>query len=314
MLVNACTSGHPEVVSALLEGGADANTSSKEGMPAVFLTSAMAALKLKLPGRENEAQGGLECLDHLLKAGATPNVSAPGGFTPLHVAAEAGSERMTTALLTAGADATAKNAEGQTPAAIAASWGHRAIAETLLRSSAGDERSVDQLIAEAAEREAAQREQKPASQIPEPEEPDDDKAETLKGQGNKAFGAGEYEEALHLYQASLRHKTDGAPVWSNAAAAALKLRKFEEAMRFARVARTIDPKFIKAWYREGQAAEGLKMWEDAAAAYFEAHLLQPNGGTGELDFAEMVKSAVKEGKKDFAAKKKLEESSAGLSS
>jgi hypothetical protein len=56
------------------------------------------------------------------------------------------------------------------------------------------------------------------------------------------------------------------------------------------------------------------MWEDAAAAYFEAHLLQPNGGTGELDFAEMVKSAVKEGKKDFAAKKKLEESSAGLSS
>ncbi|KAH7624322.1 hypothetical protein Ndes2526B_g00509 [Nannochloris sp. 'desiccata'] len=312
LIVSACTSGHPEVVSALLEGGADANTTSKDGMPAVFLTSAMAALKLKLPGRENEAQGGLDCLDRLLKAGATPNVSAPGGFTPLHVAAEAGSERMTSALIAAGADATAKNAEGQTPAAVAASWGHRAIAETLLRSSAGDNRSVDQLISEAADREAAQRQQKATSQIPAPEEPDDEKAELLKVEGNKAFVAGDIEEALTAYQASLRHKTDAAPVWSNAAAAALRLRKFEEAMRYARVARTLDPKFLKAWYREGQAAEGLKMWEDAAAAYFEAHLLQPNGGTGELDFAEMVKSAVREGKKEFSEKKKAQEA-AGLS-
>jgi tetratricopeptide (TPR) repeat protein len=286
-------------------------------MPAVFLTSAMAALKLKMPGRENEAQGGLDCLDQLLKAGATPNVSAPGGFTPLHVAAEAGSERMISALLTAGADATAKNVEGQTPAAVAASWGHRAIAETLLRSSAGDDRSVDQLFSEAAEREAAQRRQQQeektsTSQVPVPEEPDDEKAEYLKTEGNKAFIAGDFEVALTAYQASLRHKTDAAPIWSNAAAAALKLRKFEEALRYARVARTLDPKFVKAWYREGQAAEGLKMWEDAAAAYFEAHLLQPSGGTGELDFAEMVKSAVKEGKKEFAAKKKQEEA-AGMS-
>ena len=311
LLVSACTSGHPEVVSALLESGADANTASKDGMPGVFLTSAMAALKLKLPGRENEAQGGLECLEQLLNAGATPNVAAPGGFTPLHVAAESGSERMTSALLTAGADASAKNAQGQTPAAVAASWGHRTLAETLLRASAGDDRSVDQLISEAAEREAAQRQEQAATVIPQPEEPDEEKAEILKAEGNKHFGAGDFEDALASYQASLRHRTDAAPVWSNAAAASLKLRKFEEALRYARVARTIDPKFIKAWYREGQAAEGLKMWEDAAAAYFEAHLLQPQGGSGELDFAEMVKSAVKEGKKEFAAKKKLD-GAAGL--
>lgn len=308
IVLGACTSGHSEVASTLLGAGADPNSTSKDGMPAVFLTAAMAALKLKLPGRETEAKGGVECLDALLKAGANPNVSAPGGFTPLHVAAESGHEHMTSALLGAGADANAKNDQGQTPAAVAASWGHRAVAETLLRASAGDERSVDQLMAEAAEREAAQRQASgatPESIVPAPEEPDEEKAENFKKEGNKSFVEGDFEASLESYKIALRHKTDSAAVWANAAAACLRLRRWEEALNYSRVARTVDPKFIKGWYREGQAAEGLKLWEDAAAAYFEAHLLQPDG-TGEMDFAEMVRSAVAEGKKAHAEKLKQE--------
>ena len=310
IVVGACSSGHSQVASALLDAGANPDSTSPDGMPAVFLTAAMAALKFKLAGRETEAQGGADCLDALLKAGANPNVSAPGGFTPLHVAAEAGNEQMTSALLTAGADVNAKNDQGQTPVAIAASWGHRVVAETLLRSSAGDERSVDELIAEAAEKEAIQRQTNAtagsqASTVPAPEEPDDSKAEELKKEGNTAFVNGDFEVALESYKSALRHKTDSAPVWSNAAAACLRLRRWEEALKYARIARTIDPKFVKAWYREGQAAEGLKLWEDAATAYFEAHLLQPEG-KGEMDFAEMVKSAVEEGKKEHAAKMQQE--------
>ena len=306
-IVGASTSGHSEVVDALLEAGADPNSTSKDGMPAIFITAAMAALKLKLPGREAEAEGGIKSLSSLLNAGANPNVIAPGGFTPLHVAAEAGNEAMTSALLGAGADASIKNESGQTPAAVAASWGHKTLAEALLRADAGDNRTVDELLTESDKSEAEQREVVENAQrarIPQPEEPDEEKAEVLKNEGNKAFVAGNYDDALAAYKGSLRHKTDSAAVWANAAAASLKLRRWEWALRDARVSRTIDPKFIKAWYREGQAAEGLKLWEDAAAAYFEAHLLDHEGTTG-LDFAEMVRAAVEEGKKEHAAKEAL---------
>ena len=315
VVVTACTSGHAEVTTALLDAGADPNSASSDGMPVVFLTAAMAAIKLKLPGRESEALGGVECLEALLKAGATPNVTAPGGFTPLHVAAEAGSEKMTGALLTAGADPSAKNIEGQTAAAVAASWGHRTVAETLLRATAGDKRSIDELIAEAAAKEADQRRRTAegvaaaggASIIPRPEEPDDEKAESWKTQGNKLFVAGDFQGALEAYKSALRHKTDSAAVWGNAAAAALRLELWEDAFRDARVARTVDPKFVKGWYREGQAAEGLQRWEDAATAYFEAYLVQqPQSETG-LDFGEMVKAAVEKGKAAHAASLLLKE-------
>lgn len=34
------------------------------------------------------------------------------------------------------------------------------------------------------------------------------------------------------------------------------------------------PRSAQAWYREGRAAEGLKRWEDAATAYYEAAQLE----------------------------------------
>lgn len=51
----------------------------------------------------------------------------------------------------------------------------------------------------------------------------------------------------------------------------------------------------QAWFREGQAAEGLQLWEDAAAAYFEAHLLQPDGAGG-VDFGKLVRAAADKGR------------------
>lgn len=309
MLVSACSLGHTAVARALLQAGADPNARSLDGMPGIFMSAAMAAMKLKIPGRETEAQGSLECLEALLSSGADPNVSAPGGFTPLHVAAEAGSDRMVRALLAAGASTAAKTSAGQTPAAVAATWGHRSLAEALLRHESGPDgvsaQSVDALMAEAeahaaaqiAARSAAASNSDPATSagVPQPEDPDDAKSEALKAEGNKAFVAGEFETALAKYHAALRHCTTSPLVWANAAAAALRLGRHAEALKDARVARTLDPTNVKAWYREGQAAEGLGLWEDAAAAYFEAYLVQP-GGIGGLDFGAMVKAAVEKGR------------------
>lgn len=309
-ILAACSAGRPGALGELLAAGADPNGASPDGMPALFLASAMAGMKLKIPGREGEAAGGVDCMQRLLAAGARPNVAAPGGFTPLHVAAESGSTEMAAALLAAGADAGAKTADGQTPAAVAASWGHRAVAEALIRASAGGDAaptSVDALMAEAEAREAARREATAsgaaATAVPSPEDPDPAAAEALKAQGNTAFAAGQYDEALRLYRAALRHATDSPALWANAAAAGLRLGRCQEALRDARVARTVDPKFLKAWYREGQAAEGLGAWEDAAAAYFEAHLLQLEPGAGGIDFAELVRGAVAKGKAELARQK-----------
>lgn len=95
-------------------------------------------------------------------------------------------------------------------------------------------------------------------------------------------------------------------MWANAAAAALRIGKNEAALKDARIARVLDKKNVKAWYREGQAAEALNAWEDAAAAYFEAYLLQPGGAGGGLDFGMMVKAAVEKGKLEYQAKLELE--------
>jgi ankyrin repeat protein len=305
LLMAACAAGAAESAAALLAAGADASCASPEGMPALFMAAAMAALKSKLPGREAEAAGAARCMEVLLRGGADPSATAPGGFTPLHVAAEAGAEGMLRALLAAGADTSARTAEGQTPAAVAASWGHRDAAALLLRhvqQAAPAAGEVDALVAEQEAAAAARREANAAaaaagaaSPVPSPEQPDEAAAEALKAEGNAAFAAGRYDAARGAYRAALRHWTASAPLWANAAAAALKVGEREEALRCARCARAVDPRYVKAWYREGTAAEGLYLWEDAAAAYFEAHLLAPEGSGG-LDFGEMVRAAAERGR------------------
>lgn len=318
VLFSACVKGRTGVVNMLLDHGADVNVAGPDGLPGLFVIAATAAMKLKLPRRSKEADGIVECLEVLLKSGADPNLSAPGGFTCLHVAAEVGSESMAKALLTAGANVQARTADGQTPAEVAASWGHRNLAEMLLKRQAlreGDEAnpapaSVDELIAAVRAKEAAHR-QAPSTQkkskgqnpersvVPEPEVPDESKSKTLQREGDVALVAGRADEALEKYHDALRHWTKSSRLWSDAAAAALRVGKFEEALKNARVARTVDSQSVKAWYREGQAAEELQQWEDAAAAYFEAYLLKPDGiqdATPKLDFGEMVKMAVARGK------------------
>lgn len=53
----------------------------------------------------------------------------------------------------------------------------------------------------------------------------------------------------------------------------------------------------QAWYREGRAAEGLKRWEDAATAFYQAAQLQPENE----EFIRLTKEAIVEGRKEFQA-------------
>ena len=73
----------------------------------------------------------------LLEGGADPDAPAPGGFTPLYVAALEGHASVAVRLLEAGADPNAKDKEhGETPLHMAAEEGHGRIARQLLEAGA----------------------------------------------------------------------------------------------------------------------------------------------------------------------------------
>lgn len=319
-IILSCLKGNVEAVRLLIKHGANCNAGMKDGLPGLFVIAASAAMKLKLHSKDEDATKIIDCFEIMIASGADPNVPAPGGFTCLHVAAEVGNERMILSLLNSGANVKAVNADGQSPAALAASWGHRDIAELLLRYEASMQKSdgektvtIEELMVQVQAKEAENRqmlaqhkqdENKDKTHaarvlIPEPEVKDEAKSKDLQRQGDVALVMGKPEEALEKYHEALNHWTLSEKLWSDTAAAAIRLGKYEEALKNARVARTLDKQSVKAWYREGQAAEHLELWDEAAAAYFEAYLLKPEGIEDKeptIDFGELVKTAVAKGK------------------
>ncbi|MCZ4274033.1 ankyrin repeat domain-containing protein [Maritalea porphyrae] len=87
-------------LSALLDGGADANLVNGVGDPLIYVAAG--------------PKGGLEVLLVLLRAGANPNVATPPGRTALHNAASWCTPQLVLALLNAGANPHLKTNDGRT--------------------------------------------------------------------------------------------------------------------------------------------------------------------------------------------------------
>ncbi len=119
MLMGAANQGEVEMVSKLLDKGADPNLAS----PITGETPLHAA------AAKGFAKGTLSCLKLLLKAGADPNIKAKSGIatptyyrdinvvgeTPLHLAAAYGSKEMIEVLLSHGADPALKDDRDESP-------------------------------------------------------------------------------------------------------------------------------------------------------------------------------------------------------
>jgi hypothetical protein len=71
------------------------------------------------PFREPSSRDPLEALEVLLAAGASPNVKAPDGSTPLHQAVQARQVAMIRTLVAAGASLNATNKDNLTPLQLA---------------------------------------------------------------------------------------------------------------------------------------------------------------------------------------------------
>jgi len=117
--------GNAEAAGALVQAGAEINVESANGARLAPLNSAAA-------GRN--AQVALAIGSLLLSHGADPNHPQTGGYTPLHSAAANGNMELVQALLRAGADRTRISADGKTAAMLAKERGHEHIAEMLAKN------------------------------------------------------------------------------------------------------------------------------------------------------------------------------------
>jgi ankyrin repeat protein len=115
--------GQAETVEALLSGGADVNSVSREAMKVTPLISAAAAKQIAIARL-------------LLARGANVNSRAVNNGTPLHEAAGNGDVEFANLLLNHGADVNAKTTDGKTPLSYALERNRLDMAEFLRKYGA----------------------------------------------------------------------------------------------------------------------------------------------------------------------------------
>ncbi|ELP85390.1 serine/threonine protein phosphatase, putative [Entamoeba invadens IP1] len=98
---------------------------------------------------------------------------------------------------------------------------------------------------------------------------------TLKEQGNEAFKAGDYSQALRLYTRALLADPSNAALYSNRAFCYIKLECFKAAITDAEKCVSVDPNFTKGFYRQASAHAALGQLPEAISACDKAKKLAP---------------------------------------
>uniref|UniRef100_J3N3K2 Uncharacterized protein n=1 Tax=Oryza brachyantha TaxID=4533 RepID=J3N3K2_ORYBR len=107
-------------------------------------------------------------------------------------------------------------------------------------------------------------------------------ANDAKAEGNKFFGAAEYESALSQYEIALQIAAElesaediRSACHSNRAVCFLKLGKYDETIKECTKALELNPSYLKALLRRGEAHEKLEHYDEAIAVYFTPLPLMP---------------------------------------
>uniref|UniRef100_A0A8R7QH94 Tetratricopeptide repeat protein 1 n=1 Tax=Triticum urartu TaxID=4572 RepID=A0A8R7QH94_TRIUA len=97
-------------------------------------------------------------------------------------------------------------------------------------------------------------------------------ANDAKAEGNKHFAAGQYEDALSQYEIALQIAAElessediSSACHSNRAVCFLKLGKYDETIKECTKALELNPSYLKALLRRGEAHEKLENYDDAIA-------------------------------------------------
>ncbi|KAH7343514.1 chaperone [Rhizoctonia solani] len=94
-------------------------------------------------------------------------------------------------------------------------------------------------------------------------------ANTLKDQGNKAFAAKRYDEAIDLFSQAIALDPSNHVLYSNRSAAKAGKKLWTDALEDAEQCIKVNPTWSKGYARKGAALHGAQRWEEAIAAYEE---------------------------------------------
>eukprot|EP00053_Salpingoeca_punica_P016469 m.155734 g.155734 ORF g.155734 m.155734 type:complete len:590 (-) comp16969_c3_seq5:1128-2897(-) len=100
-------------------------------------------------------------------------------------------------------------------------------------------------------------------------------ANELKELGNKAFSAGQFEEAIKHFTAAIALDAGNHVLYSNRSAAYASLKKFQEALEDGEKTVHLRPDWAKGYGRKGDALFGLNRLEDARETYNAGLQLEP---------------------------------------
>ena len=290
--VLATASGCMETLRFVLEEcKVDANQRAEGGMSALHVL----ASHPKWAGMDKEDSKMREkAIDILIKNGADANAQDKDGMKAIHTAAACKREDMVEHLLSH----TEKDAglkEGD-------EWNAQAVM-----------RRVEELIMKIRREHSGQAECNSEQESPHisieghtisPKKKLSEKEMKEAGQykrlGDEAFVAGKYQDALDAYTKSLKTDEWNAKVWANMSACNAKLKDYLKARKDAVTARSLDPTYLKAWYREGKAAREMNDFEGAAVAFFEGLRLDESNA----DLKNAFEEAVSEGRRVFMQQEK----------
>ncbi|KAM1066911.1 hypothetical protein ACFX2J_021998 [Malus domestica] len=105
-------------------------------------------------------------------------------------------------------------------------------------------------------------------------------AESLKDKGNEQFKAGNYLKAAALYTQAIKQDPNNPTLYSNRAAAFLRLVKLSKALADAETTIKLNPQWEKGYFRKGCVLEAMEQYDDALAAFETA--LQYNSQSTEV--------------------------------
>jgi len=128
---------------------------------------------------------------------------------------------------------------------------------------------------------------------------DEDKFLEAKKNGNEAFKAGKYPDAIQFYNDCVKRKDDKdktnfedlAIIFSNRAACYHKLMEFNLAIADCKSANKMNPSYFKAYIRLGMAFEATKSTSEAKTAFHEAMQLEPGNKEAQEGFQRCVQKA-----------------------
>ncbi|KAJ1965263.1 Hsp90 cochaperone, partial [Dipsacomyces acuminosporus] len=101
-------------------------------------------------------------------------------------------------------------------------------------------------------------------------------ADELKSLGNKAFAAGNHDEAIKLFTQAIDVDPANHVLYSNRSASLASLKKYEEALKDAEKTIEIKPDWPKGYSRKGAALFGLQRFGEAHETYEAGLKIDPS--------------------------------------